>query len=267
MAESFKVAAIQMDCALFDMTINLNKAEELIGTAANKGALLAVLPELFNTGYGVEEYDMELANTIPGPTTNQIADICKKRGIFVTGTQIERAGDKLYDTAFLVGPEGLVGIYRKIALWGGEADRFERGDQYRVFDIGFCRIGLQICYEIGFPEGARILALQGADVIAYPSAFGALRHYAWDIASRARALENGLYVIACNRSGSEKGGTVFAADSRIVDPKGGVLASAAKNYDVIIAEVDPDKISEQREAIPYLRDLNRDLAANYLRTV
>jgi predicted amidohydrolase len=266
MAGSFKVAAIQMDCVPFDVTANLGTAERLIEVAADRGAVLAVLPELFDTGYRVEERDNELASTIPGPTTDTIADICDKRGIFVAGTQIERVGDKIYDTAFLVGPKGLVGIYRKIALWGAEVDRFERGDQYGVFNIGFCKVGLQICYEIGFPEGARILALRGAEVIIYPSAFGALRHYAWDLASRSRALENGLYVIACNRSGCEKGDTQFAADSRITNPKGEILAYASKDYDVITADVNLNEITKQREAIPYLRDLNRDLAASYLKT-
>jgi predicted amidohydrolase len=263
MSNPLKVAAIQMDCVLSDVPHNLQVAGVLTGLAAEMGAVVVVVPELFDTGYRVEENDHELATSIPGPTTNYMTAICKKKNIFVVGTQIERTSDGLYDTAFLTGPNGLVGIYRKIALWGKEVDRFKTGDRYPVFDIGVCRIGLQICYEIGFPEGARILTMQGADVIAYPSAFGAPRQYAWDLASRARALENGCYVIACNRFGREKNETVFAANSRVVNPRGEVLATSVGKNDVIMAEIDLEMVKRQREEIPYLRDLRKDLVCDY----
>jgi predicted amidohydrolase len=255
-----------MDCVSGDVSGNLAAAEGLLRLAAARGAVLVVLPELFDTGYRVEERDNELAATIPGPTTDRITSVCKEKKIFATGTLIERSGEKLFDTAFLTGPHGLIGTYRKTVLWAGEVDRFEKGDSYPVFDIGICKAGIQICYEIGFPEGARALSLQGADVILYPSAFGAPRLYAWDLASRARALENGCYVVACNRSGSEKGETVFAANSRIVNPRGDIIASAVSNdCELIIAEVDLEEIKKQRAAIPYLRDLRRNLAADYYR--
>ncbi|MDR3331831.1 MAG: carbon-nitrogen hydrolase family protein [Synergistaceae bacterium] len=265
MGKIFKVAAAQMDCIPEDVSGNLTAAEGLLRLAAAGGAVLVVLPELFDTGYRVEKRDNELASTIPGPTTDRITAVCRAEKIFATGTLIERSEGKLYDTAFLTGPDGLIGTYRKTALWGGEVDRFEKGNSYPVFDIGICKVGIQICYEIGFPEGARILSLQGADVILYPSAFGAPRLYAWDLASRARALENGCYVIACNRSGSERGDTVFGAHSRIVNPLGDIIASAAEDYEVITAEVDLGEIEKQRTALPYLSDLRRDLAADYYR--
>jgi len=265
MTESFKAAAVQMDCVPFDIHRNVGVAVDMVVTAAEKGALLVVLPELFDTGYRVEEKDHELASPIPGPTTDKMAALCRDKGIFIAGTIIEAADGVLYDTAFLTGPHGLVGVYRKNFLWAGEKNRFSHGHGYAVFDIGFCRLGLQICYEVGFPEGARILALRGADVIAYPSAFGMARLYAWDLASRARALENGLYVIACNRSGTEKTETVFAANSRIIDPRGDILVSAASDYDVIVAEINLDNVKKQREAIPYLKDFRKDFVAENMR--
>jgi predicted amidohydrolase len=263
MSNPLKVAAIQMDCVLSDVPHNLQLARVLIDRAAEMGATVVVVPELFDTGYRVEENDHELATPIPGSTTDYMTAICNKKNIFVIGTQIERASDGLYDTAFLTGPDGLVGIYRKTTLWNKEVERFKTGDRYPVFDIGICRIGLQICYEIGFPEGARILTMQGADVLAYPSAFGAPRQYAWDLASRARALENGCYVIACNRFGREKNETVFAANSRVVNPRGEVLATSVVKNDVIMAEIDLDMVRKQREEIPYLRDLRSDLVSEY----
>lgn len=110
----------------------------------------------------------------------------------------------LYDTAVIVDKSGLQCSYRKIYLWDQENVRFAQGQNYQTYSIENLNIGLQICYEVGFPEGARILTLQGANLLIYPSAFGNARLYAWDIATRARALENGCFVIAANRIGTEK---------------------------------------------------------------
>ncbi|SSS89070.1 amidohydrolase [Acinetobacter baumannii] len=120
---------------------------------------------------------------------------------------------------------------------------------------------------MGFPEGARILALKGADLIIYPSAFGEERYYAWDIATKARALENGCYVIAANRTGIEKGETIFGGHSRILDPKGNILAEATKENEVIVTEIDMNKVSEQRKTIPYLRDLNNEIVIRELKNL
>lgn len=265
MNRTFKVAAVQMDCVLYEPERNFAAVERLLGEAAEKGAVLAVVPELFDTAYRVEDRDGELAHVIPGAVTERMSDIGRRLKMHIVGAVIERDGDRLYDTAVLVGPDGFVGAYRKGNLWGGETDRFVRGETYHVYDIGFCKLGLQICYDIGFPEGARILAFQGADVVAYSSAFGMARLYSWDLASRARALENGNYVIACNRWGIEKGETQFAGASRIVGPKGNILASARDGEDVIVAEIDLDEIQNQRSALPYLKDLRRDIVAGYYR--
>ncbi|MCK9906111.1 carbon-nitrogen hydrolase family protein, partial [Frankia sp. Cpl3] len=131
------------------------------------------------------------------------------------------------------------------------------GEDYPVFDLGFARLGMQICYEVGFPEGARILTLKGADIVVFPSAFGQARLYAWDLATRSRALENGLYVIAANRTGTEKGETTFGGTSRIVDPQGTVIAQAVQEDEAIISEIDLSLVTEQRRTIPYLRDWNK----------
>lgn len=266
MSNTLKVAAIQMNCMLGEVAHNLSVCAKMISKAAGDGAKLIVVPEFFDTAYRVEERDHELADTIPGRTTEYLVDMCKEKNIYIVGAQIERSVDVLYDTAYLCGPDGVIGTYRKNALWGTESERFSKGPgEYFVYDIGFCKVGLQICYEIGFPEGARILALRGADIIAYPSAFGKARLYAWDLASRSRALENGCYVIACNRTGEEKNETVFAGSSRIVSPKGDVLALAEDEFEIITAEVNLEAIREQRKNIPYLKDLRpQEIAKNYL---
>lgn len=126
------------------------------------------------------------------------------------------------------------------------------------------KVGLQICYEIGFGVGANLLALQGAEVLIYPSAFGKARAYNWDLLSRARALENGCFVCACNHSGEETSAKLkqtleFAGDSRIIAPNEKIIAQATKLNEVVIAEMDLNEVALQRQKIPYLQDFDTKL--------
>lgn len=264
--QKLTVAAVQMNSTPYDLQGNLGEAEKLINEAVQKNAKLVVLPELFNTGYRVEDKDTDLAECIPGYTTNWLEHIAKKHHIYLSSAILEKGEVKgiVYDTAVLVGPEGLIGSYRKTHLWDVENIRFAKGNEIPVFKTPIGNIGLQICYEIGFPEGARILALKGADIILYPSAFGKARRYAWDIATRARALENGVFVVASNRTGIEKGETVFGGGSALIDPFGLVLVQTEEERDVIISEIDLNQVTEQRRTLPYLRDLNKNLFAQEL---
>lgn len=121
-------------------------------------------------------------------------------------------------------------------------------------------VGHQICYEIGFPELSRLMVLKGVNVIAYPSAFGRARYYVWDIQSKARALENGIYVVAVNRAGVDDNTVFLGGHSRIIAPNGEVLCEADRDSDaVLVAEIDVDKCTEARRTVPYLRDLNKAL--------
>lgn len=258
-----KVAAIQMNCIQGDKAANRVKAYGLIKEASVKGAQLIVLPELFNTAYRVEDQDDVLAEKIPGETSEWLAQAAKEFNVTIIACILEKGEAKglVYDTSFVVGRDGVQGIYRKVYLWDQENMRFTRGTEYPVYDLGWGKVGMQICYEVGFPESARILTLKGADILVYPSAFGNARIYAWDIATKARALENGCYVIAANRTGVEKGETHFGGHSRIVNPKGQVLAEASSEDEVILAEIDLAQVTRQRREIPYLRDLNRTIVA------
>ncbi|PRY05045.1 putative amidohydrolase [Pontibacter ummariensis] len=266
-AGKIKVAAVQMDCVLGNREANLKKSEELVEQTVKSGAKLIVLPELFNTGYRVEERDVEMAETIPGPTVEWMQQLARKHQTYIVAAILEQGLSKglVYDTAVIVGPEGLLGTYRKTHLWDVESVRFTKGNEFPVFQTEVGNIGLQICYEVGFPEGARVLALKGADIILYPSAFGKARGYAWKIATRSRALENGAYVIAANRTGTEKDVTEFGGGSCIVNPWGEVTAEASKHDEVIVAEIDLQEVIEQRRRLPYLRDMNRSLFAKHYR--
>ena len=263
-----KVSSIQMDCILGDKEHNVKKALALLDMACGMGSTLAVLPELFSTGYRVKDLDMDLAETIPGETTKKLANIAQSRGIYVVGALLEHGESRgvIYDTAVLVSPEGIEGIYRKIFLWDAERVRFKKGDSFPVFKCSFGSLGIQICYEVGFPEGARILSLKGADILLYPSAFGAKRYYVWDVATRSRALENGVFLIASNRSGKEND-LEFGGHSRIISPTGEILSEASQNDEVIISEIDPNMVPRQRREVPYLRDHEKTILMEALKNL
>ncbi len=260
MANRLIVASVQMDCTPYDKEKNLAHAENLIAEAASKGAKLIVLPELFSTGYRVELQDRDLAEEIPGQTTARLQVLAEKYDAYIAGAVLEKGEDKkVYDTAIIVGAEGLIGTHRKMHLWGDEVKRFSKGNSIGVIKLPFATVGILICYEIGFPEQARIQIQKGADILIYPSAFGKARYYAWEIASKSRALENGAFVIACNRCGQDSD-SVFGGLSRIVAPDATILAAAGIEEErIVCAEINLDATKKMRSTLPYLRDLNKKL--------
>ena len=259
-----KVAAVQMTCELRDVDANLAKAERLLNEAVSKGAKWVIFPELFNTGYWIPKEDAQFAEDIPsGRTTQWMIAQAKKHNILVSGCIIANTANKgvVTDTVLTVSSKGLLGKYDKVHLWDSEQLRFQKGSvvpdpiQYEGLNIG-----QQICYEIGFPDISRLMVLKGANVIIYPAAFGKARYYVWDIQSKARALENGIYVIAVNRAGVDDNTVFLGGHSRIVAPNGEVLCEADRDSDaVLVAEIDLDKCTEARRTVPYLRDLNKAL--------
>lgn len=260
------IALIQMCPTPFLRDENLALALKLAKSACKKGADLIVFPELFDSGYCVSPHDSDFALDFAKPqkhaTFKALSAFAKENGVHIVACGIEKSGKKLYDTAYIISPSGkCVGKHRKIYLWGKEKSRFSRGKKYEVFKLNFgnfsAKVGLQICYEIGFGVGANILALRGAEVLIYPSAFGAARAYNWDLLSRARAVENGCFVLACNHSGAES--IEFAGDSRIISPQGKIIKKATQLNQAIIAQINLDEIYAQREAIPYLKDFDAKL--------
>ncbi|MGL2431482.1 carbon-nitrogen hydrolase family protein [Helicobacter pylori] len=274
-----KTAVIQMQSKPYALNENLQLALNLAKEAHNKGANLIVLPELFDSGYCVKDKDTDFGldfktieygeETLKNETLRALSDFAKSSDTHIVACSIEKTNKKLYDSAYIIPPKGkIVGKHRKIYLWGDEKSRFKRGKKYEVFTLDFgdfsAKVGLQICYEIGFGVGANLLALQGAEVLIYPSAFGKARAYNWDLLSKARALENGCFVCACNHSGEETNAKLkqtleFAGDSRIIAPNGKIIAQATKFNEVIIAEMDLNEVALQRQKIPYLQDFDTKL--------
>ncbi|GAA8668282.1 carbon-nitrogen hydrolase family protein [Helicobacter pylori] len=274
-----KTAVIQMQSKPYALNENLQLALNLAKEAHNKGVNLIILPELFDSGYCVKDKDADFGldfkaiehgeETLKNETLRALSGFAKSSDTHIVACSIEKTNKKLYDSAYIIPPKGgIVGKHRKIYLWGDEKSRFKRGKKYEVFTLDFgdfsAKVGLQICYEIGFGVGANLLALQGAEVLIYPSAFGKARAYNWDLLSKARALENGCFVCACNHSGGETNAKLkqtleFAGDSRIIAPNGKIIAQATKLNEVIIAEMDLNEVALQRQKIPYLQDFDTKL--------
>jgi predicted amidohydrolase len=247
MTSLLKIAAVQMDVTLGDKVRNLEQIVKSTESAAANGARLIVFPECAVTGYCFESRDeaWPYAESIPGPGCEKLADVCRRCDAFVVVGLLESDGDRLFNAAVLVGPKGVVGSYRKVHLPFLGVDRFTTpGDLgFRVFDAGGVRVGINICYDGSFPEAARIMALDGADVIALPTNWPPGSECTADYVINTRALENKIYFVAVNRVGTERG-FPFIGKSKICDTHGNTLAVAEHTREATLyAEVD---ISEAR---------------------
>lgn len=237
-----KIAGVQMDVALGQPAANLAKIISKLTETAAAGATLAVFPECALTGYCFDsrEEALEHAETIPGPSTQRLAEACAATNSFAVIGMLEAAGDSLYNAAVLVGPAGVLGSYRKVHLPFLGIDRFTSyGDRpFAVHAAGGLNVGMNICYDASFPEAARCMALQGADLIALPTNWPPGSECAAASAINTRALENGVYYIAVNRVGEENG-FPFIGHSRIADPTGATLATLPHDNEAILyAEID-----------------------------
>jgi predicted amidohydrolase len=204
---------------------------------------LWVLPELATSGYDfVDRAEcLRLAELVPGPATEQLAGVCAATGAHLVAGLAERCGDTLYNTAVYLGPGGLLGRYRKVHLFDREARVFAPGpDPFPVYRSGEWRLGLMICFDWLFPEAARSLALQGADLIAHPSNLVLPYCHA---AMVTRALENGVFTITANRVGTESRAgrsLTFTGGSRVIDPRGRVLGAAGTaSEETLVVDIDP----------------------------
>jgi len=233
-----KIGFVQFAPALGNLETTTQSIERLIPRAA--GADLVVLPELCNSGYNFQsaEQAWQASEEIGNSTfVAYLASLCQDHGFHIVSGFDERAGDRLYNSALLVGPQGYVGRYRKLHLFMNEKDFFEPGDGgLPVFDIGACRLGMLVCFDWIFPEAWRVLALKGADVICHPSNL-----VLPGLAQRAvpiRALTNRVYVVTANRIGTEDDLT-FTGMSTIASPNGDILTQASPTEEVVsVVEVD-----------------------------
>ena len=289
---SFAVGVVQMRCST-DPAENLEKAIAWIREAARRGANVVCLPELFRSRYFCQTEDhgfFDLAEPIPGPSTKALADVARDTKVVVIGSLFERRAAGLYhNTAVVIDADGTeVGCYRKMHIPDDplfyEKFYFTPGDLgFRAHDTRVGKIGTLVCWDQWYPEGARLTALAGADVLFYPTAigwhpsekaeFGAAQASAWQTMQRAHAIANGVYVAAVNRVGFEETasaagpthpgdpskGIEFWGGSFICDPFGVVLAEASRtDEEVLVVTCDRRHQESVRRHWPFLRDRRID---------
>ena len=288
MADKFHLGLVQMSASP-DPDQNLQHAIERVRDAAQKGAQIICLPELFQTQYFCQREDaalFDLAEPIPGPTTAKLAGVAKQLKIVLIASLFERRAAGVYhNTAVMIDADGsLRGMYRKMHIPDDplyyEKFYFTPGDLgFKAFDTSVGRVGTLVCWDQWYPEGARLTALQGAQVLFYPTAigwhpdekaqYGEAQYDAWQTIQRAHAIANGVYVAVVNRVGFENGdirgnkaqgkGLEFWGGSFVADPFGRVIAKGSHDKEeILIAEVDARILEDTRRNWPFLRDRRID---------
>ena len=281
--KKFRVGLIQISLSK-DINKNLDKAVEWVSRAAKQGAQVICLPELFRSQYFCQTEDIknfDLAETIPGKSTNAISEAAKKNKVTVIVPVFEKRASGLYhNSAVVIDADGnILGTYRKMHIPDDpgyyEKYYFAPGDLgYKNFKTEFGNIGTLICWDQWYPEAARLTALLGASVIFYPTAIGwhpfeksehgKAQYESWLTVQRGHAIANGVYVAAANRVGLEKQsenspGIEFWGQSFICDPQGIIIAQASSDKEeIVIAEIDPERIEYIRRNWPFLRDRRID---------
>jgi N-carbamoylputrescine amidase len=278
----FQVALVQMAMSA-DPAANLEAAAAKVHEAASQGAKVICLPELFRSHYFCQKEDaslFDLAEPIPGPSTEALGWVARRDGVVIVASLFERRAPGLYhNTTAVIGTDaGILGLYRKMHIPDDpgyyEKFYFTPGDLgFRVIPTEFGNIGVLICWDQWYPEAARLTALHGADIIFYPTAIGwhpeekdtqgAAQQDAWQTVQRGHAIANGVYVAAVNRVGTETPagppGLEFWGTSFLSDPQGVVLAQgSAHREEILYGTVDPARIEDVRRNWPFLRDRRVD---------
>jgi len=259
-----KLALAQKIPILGDKEKNLQKMGRAISEAAREQAQLVIFPELILTGYSCRDHYYSLAESIPGPSVRKIESIASKNGVYVIFGMAEEAEEGvLYNTSVMVGPKGYIGKYRKkylpTHLVFEEKRYFRQGYETQVLETEIGKIGLMICYDIFFPEIARLLTIKGSQVIVCISASPGTRTRYFETFVSSRAMENTVFLAYVNLVGVEDG-LIFWGGSRIVGPDGTVIKKAKYDEeDLVIATIDYSELKASRIAAPVLRDLRPEI--------
>jgi N-carbamoylputrescine amidase len=272
------IACIQMEPVVGSKDANVEKSVSFIEQAAARGANLVVLPELANSGYVFEtrEEAFEAAEPVPGgPSCSRWEAVARAHRLYIVAGICERDGQKLYNSAVVIGPDGYVGAFRKVHLWGNENLFFEPGNLgFPVFATPIGRIGVGICYDGWFPETFRLCALQGADIVCVPTNWVPIpgqapgREAMANILCMAAAHSNSIFIAAADRVGTERG-QPFEGQSVIISHAGWPVAGPASRdkEEIILAEVDLGEARRARNWNAFnqvLRDRRTDVYAEML---
>lgn len=271
-----RLGVIQLSCSA-NPKENVERTRQQVRNAAEQGAQIVCLQELFNTTYFCQTLDdtyFSWAEPIPGPTVNRMAQLAKELNIVLLVPIFERRAAGIYHNSIaVVDADGtIMGRYRKKHIPDDpsfyEKYYFTPGeDDYQVFDTKYAKIGPLICWDQWYPEAARITALKGAEILVYPTAIGSLPGEdeettqeffdAWQTIQRSHAIANGCFVASINRVGKEENVT-FWGGSFVSGPFGKILEQAGREEDVLITEIDLAKIEKQRQIWPFFRDRRID---------
>jgi N-carbamoylputrescine amidase len=276
------LALVQMRCSA-DPKENLDKALQKISEAAGRGAQIVCLQELFTSQYFCQIEDhkyFQLAEEIPGPSTDKLCALAREKGVVIVASLFEKRSAGLYhNTAAVIDADGTyLGKYRKMHIPDDpafyEKFYFTPGDLgFRAWDTRYGRIGVCICWDQWYPEAARLTALQGAQILFYPTAigwhpgekaeYGKRQHDSWETIQRSHAIANGCYVAVPNRIGHEAPdggpGIEFWGQSFVADPSGQIVAKASVDgEEILLTEVDLDALDTQRTHWPFFRDRRID---------
>lgn len=270
-AERVRVAAVQMNAGA-DKLENIDTAISLIDRAADMDASIISLPETW-TYMGDSAGTRAAGESIPGLTTERLAEVARRRRVWLHGGSVLEIADReprVFNTTVVFDPDGnLIAKYRKIHLFdvtigsdvlSQESATVAPGDDLVVVDVDGVKLGLTICYDLRFPELYRLLALKGAEVIAVPAAFHS--HTGkdhWEVLLRARAIENQVYILAANACGNHPNGWKSHGRSMIVDPWGIVLSTAGDGPGVCVADCDLDALARIRRELPSLANRRPDV--------
>lgn len=287
----YKVALIQLSCEQ-NPKVNLEKLTHAIEDAARHEAHLVCLQELHNTLYFCQEENVDyfdLAEPIPGPTTEHLAKLARAQSLVIVGSLFEKRASGIYhNTAVVIDKTGdIAGIYRKMHIPDDpgfyEKFYFTPGDLgFHPVDTSLGKLGVLVCWDQWYPEAARLMALQGAQILIYPTAIGwdpmdpedekHRQKDAWITVQRGHAIANGCYVIAVNRVGFEKWngvrGIQFWGASFVAGPQGELLLQAGMEETVLFADIDLERCEKVRRIWPFFRDRRidafSDLTKRYL---
>ena len=256
------IAAVQMDVMFAELDQNLDRMVAQLQTAADDGAQLIAFPECALTGYCFESLEEALpyGQSLPGPASEEMSAVCRRLGVYAVFGMLERDGDRLFNVSVLVGPSGLMGVYRKVHLPSLGVDRVTTpGDRpFSIQEVEGVRIGMNICYDSAFPEAARVLALEGVDLIVLPTNFPTGAECMADHVINTRAMENNIYYACINRVGTERG-FQFSGKSRICDPSGRTITVAQHTNEAILyADIEPNRARNKRVVrVPGKHEIHR----------
>jgi omega-amidase len=254
------ISLAQMHIALGDVGRNFRRMQDWAEEAARRGSHLVVFPELWSTGYALEQ-SKELASPLNGGMFHQVTTVATQNKIAIVGSILEKRGLEVTNSAPFCAPNGRVmGVYRKLHLFRlfDEDQWLTQGTSPLIVDLPWGDTALAICYDLRFPELFRRYAVDGAKLIVIPAEWPMARLEHWRALLVARAIENQCFIVAANAAGVT-GDTTFAGHSMIVDPWGKIVIEGGDDPMLLTAEIDLDLVDEVRQQIPVFEDRRTDI--------